>query len=172
MRRFAEGAQDVAGGVRDYSSSVGGRVADTAGRTRRQATEMVRQGRESATSFITDQPLLCAAIGVAVGAAIASLLPQTETEDEWMGEASDTLKGAAGQVASDSLDSARNVAGKVVERAQSAAKEEGLAPGAARKAAQSLGEGLREAMGETGERGSASRPMTGAGPQEFPGSNA
>ena len=82
MRR---GAQNVAGTVRDTAASMGGALADTASsmggaladtavRTRRQAEDAVKKSRDSAASFVTEQPLLCAAIGIAVGAALASLL--------------------------------------------------------------------------------------------------
>ncbi len=167
LRDQATGAVDqirrgAAGAMRDASSSLTGRISDTAERTRRGAAEAVRQSRDSATSFITEQPILCAAIGVAVGAAIASMLPSTETEDEWMGEASDSVKGSASQVvsqvASEGLDSAKNVAGKVVERAQGAMKEEGLTPSAFTDAARNLGEGT--------QKGASTDPTSGAGPQE------
>ena len=184
-------AQNVAGAVRDTASSMGGAIAgtassmggalaDTATRTSRQAADAVRQSRDSVASFITEQPLLCAAIGVAVGAALASLLPSTETEDQLMGEASDAVKGAAGQVGSDALESAKNVASKVADRAQSAVKEEGLSPSAVADAARSLGEGMQEGArrsaspsgvgahptGMGSQRGGPNEPITGTGPQE------
>ena len=140
--------------MRDSASSMGGVVVDRAGRTRVAAMDAVRSGRETATSFIAEQPLLSAAIGVAVGAALASLWPSTETEDQLMGDASDRVKGAAGQVASDGLDSARNVASKVAERAQTAVREEGFSPSAVAEAARNVGEGIHE--GVSGEP--AARP--------------
>ena len=117
---IADTASSMSGALADTASSVGGTIADTASRTRRQAADVVRQGRDSAASFVTEQPLLCAAIGVAIGAALASLLPSTETEDKLMGEASDAVKGAAGQVGSEALESAKNVASKVADRTQTA----------------------------------------------------
>jgi ElaB/YqjD/DUF883 family membrane-anchored ribosome-binding protein len=157
-------AASMSGTLADTASSMGGALADTADRTRRQAADVVRQSRESAASFITEQPLLCAAIGVAVGAALASLLPSTETEDKLMGEASDAVKGTAGQVGSDALESAKNVASKVAERAQTAVKEEGLSPSAVADAARNLGEGIRQ-----GAEGGMNQAMTGTGPQEGTG---
>ena len=76
----------MAGAVRDTAASVGGSlsamadtasslgdaVTETSRRTRRQAVDAVRQSRETAVSLITEQPLICAAIGVAVGAALAT----------------------------------------------------------------------------------------------------
>jgi len=139
---------------------VSGRIADTADRTRRQAADAVRQGRASAASFISEQPLLCAAIGVAVGAALASMLPSTDAEDQLMGDASDAVKGAAGQVGSDALGSAKNIASKVADRAQTAVKEEGLSPSAVAEAARNLGEGIQQ-----GAQSAVKQPMTGVGPQ-------
>ena len=151
----------------DTASSVGGTIANTASRTRRQAADVVRQGRDNAASFVTEQPLLCAAIGVAIGAALASLLPSTETEDKLMGEASDAVKGTAGQVGSEALESAKNVASKVADRTQTAVgavKEEGLSPGAVAEAARNFGEGVRHCA--DGAMNTMKQPMTGTGPQE------
>ena len=114
----AEVARGTAASVRETAATMSGRVADTADRTRRQAADAVRQGRENAATFISEQPLLCAAIGVAVGAALASMLPSTEAENQLMGEASDAVKGTAGQVGSDALEGAKNVASKAADRAQ------------------------------------------------------
>ena len=158
VEQMRRGAQNAAGAMRDTAASMGGRLADTADRTRRQAAEAVRHGRDSATSFITEQPLLCAAIGVAVGAALASILPSTDAENQWMGEASDAVKGGAGHVGSDALESAKNVASKVADRAQTALKEEGFSPTAVAEAARSLGEGIQQ--------GAMKQPTTGTGPQE------
>ncbi len=165
------GAQNVAGAVRDAAasmsgavadtaSSVSGGMADTAGRTRRRAADAVRRSRDSAASFVTEQPLLCAAIGVAVGAALAGLLPSTETEDRLMGDASDAVKGTAGQVGSEVVESAKNVASKVADRAQSAVKEEGLSPSAVADAARNLSEGIQSAQS------GVKQPTTGTGPLE------
>ena len=174
----------MSGAIADTASTMSGVIADTAGRTRRQAAEAVRQGRDGAVSLVSDQPLLAAAIGVAIGAALASLLPPTETEDEFMGEASDQMKGTAGQVGSDVLESAKSVASKVADSAQTAAREAareaGFSPSAVAEAARHIGEGVREGaqgavgdaarkVGEGVQRGAQSamkEPMTGTGPQE------
>jgi hypothetical protein len=166
ISQAAAGAlSDTAASVRETAASVGGRMADTADRTRRNAIETVRQGRESAASFISEQPLLCAAIGVAIGAALASVLPSTEVEDEFMGETSDAVKDAARDAAqrtgASALESAKNVASKVADRAQTAAAEEGLSASALAKAARNVGDSARKDAQDT-----LRRPVTGTGPQE------
>ncbi len=179
MRDSAASMRDA---LADKASSVGGAVAEGASRTRRQAADAVRQTRESAVSFVTEQPLLCAAIGIAVGAALATLLPTTETEARLMGDASDAVKEKAGEVGSEALDSAKTVAAKVADRAQSAAREEGFTPSAVADAARKVGEGMGEGVkgadpsanpASTNEPSAAKgapsmkTPMTGTGPQEF-----
>jgi uncharacterized protein YgbK (DUF1537 family) len=124
--------------------------------------------RDNVAAFVTEQPLLCAAIGVAIGAALASLLPATETEDKLMGEASDAVKGTVGRVGSEALESAKNVASKVAEGTQTAVREavneEGLSPGAVADAARNFGQGVRP--GAEGAMNTMKQPMTGTGPQE------
>ena len=44
-----------------------------------------QQARRDTLDFITDQPLIAAALGVAVGAAIGAALPSTRLEDEYVG---------------------------------------------------------------------------------------
>ena len=159
----------MGGAIADTASSMSGALADTAVRTRRQAAEAVRHGRDNVASFVTEQPLLTAAIGVAIGAAIASLLPPTEAEDQLMGEASDAVKGTANQVGSDALEGAKHVASKVADRAQTAAreaaKEEGFSPSAVADAARNLGQGIRQGA-QSAMQGGMKQPMTGTGPQE------
>ena len=85
-----------------------------------------------------------------------------------MGEASDAVKGTAGQVGSEALESAKNVASKVADRTKTAlteaAKEEGLSPGAIADAARNFGEGVRQ--GSEGAMNTMKQPMTGTGPRE------
>ena len=157
-RQTTESAMDA---VRDYSSSLGGRVSDVADRTRRQAADSASQAREAARSFVSEQPLLCAAIGVAIGAAIASMLPSTDVEDKLMGESSDAVKGSAQRTGSNALESAKNVASKVADRAQAAAKEEGLSASALAEAARNSGGGT-----VNDAQGTMEQPATGTGPQE------
>src|SRR5262249_53989960 len=69
----------------------------------------------------------------------AALLPPTEKEDELMGEASDIVKNAVGEVASEQLDAAKSSTRKVAAEAMDAARREGLTPTAAVDAAKQLG---------------------------------
>jgi hypothetical protein len=164
-RRVAENLDELSDRLTlGQAASMSGSIADTADRTRRRAADAFGQGRESAVSFIAEQPLLCAAIGIAVGSALASMLPSTDAEDKLMGERSDAVKGAAqraGSVALESaVESAKNVASKIADRAQTAAKEEGLSMSGVAEAAHNLSEQIGK-----GAQGAVSQPVTGTAPQ-------
>ena len=95
-----------------------------------RAMDMARQGRERIASagmaagtrswdLLTDQPLVTAGIGLAVGAALGAMLPSTETEDELLGSYSDEIKEQAQEVAGEQFEKIKSVAGQ----AASVAKE-------------------------------------------------
>jgi len=148
--QMKRGVRGVAETVQGYSSSMAGQLADSAAGARQQVTRASQQAKESAASFIDQQPLLAAAIGLAVGAAIAALIPSTKTEDELMGEASDAVKGAVGEAASEQFQTAKEAAGKVAAQAKSAAENEGLMPSAAADIARNVGEKIKRVVTETG----------------------
>ena len=85
---------------------------------RRQAADLIRPERDGR---IFGRPLLYAALGVAVGAAIASLLAKPRVREALV-DAGDRAKRAAGEIGADALDSAKAQADKFVERARTAAK--------------------------------------------------
>jgi ElaB/YqjD/DUF883 family membrane-anchored ribosome-binding protein len=148
MRRKARGMADAVG---DYSSALGEQVMDSAQRTQRQAAQTARQVKDTTLSFINEQPLLAAAIGLAAGAAIAAMLPSTEAEDEVMGETSDKVKQAVGQVAAEQFENAKAAAGNIVREAQSAAEREGLTPSSAVDLARNVAEKVKRVASETAD---------------------
>ncbi len=148
--KLKQTAAEVGGTIKEYSDAIGEQVAETADQTRRQASRAARQVKEKATSLINEQPLIFAAMGLAVGAAIAAALPSTDTEDELMGEASDAVKEAVTEVASDQYETAKAAAGTVVQEAKSIAEREGLTPSAASDVARNVAEKLKRVVTETG----------------------
>jgi len=151
--QIKRGAQNLTDSVQEYSASIGEQVTDTADRTRQQTMRAAQQTKDTLVSFVNEQPLLCAAIGLAVGAAIAAALPSTETEDELMGEASDAVKEAVSETASDQFATAKAAATRVAQEAKSVAEREGLTPAAAVDAAKNLGEKVKTVVSEAGTAG-------------------
>jgi hypothetical protein len=116
-----------------FASDAGDQTSTTiaAGRERiSQTTEAVRQGgvdlarqlQQSLTENFEKQPLLVGAVGLAIGAGLASLLPGTEQEGALMGEHAATIRGAA-----------RERTEAVVDDIRREARAQGFTPEAARE---------------------------------------
>lgn len=88
----------------------------------RSAGYRARSGMNDASEFLQEQPLVAAAVGIAVGALIGSLLPATRTEDRYMGEYADDVRGQAADAAAEQAErlkgEAARVAGDVRESAE------------------------------------------------------
>jgi hypothetical protein len=54
-----------------------------------QSRALREQGRQGLDYVVRDQPLILGAIGLAVGAAVGALIPNTEAENRLMGETRD-----------------------------------------------------------------------------------
>jgi ElaB/YqjD/DUF883 family membrane-anchored ribosome-binding protein len=112
--------------VKGTSSALADQAQASAGEIGRKAVNAARQARQTTASFVDEQPLLCAAVGLAVGAAIAAMIPTTETENTLMGDASDAVKDTLGEAASEQLQTAKTAAMKVADDTKMAAQRESL----------------------------------------------
>lgn len=151
----AEGAQSMAETAQEYSSAMGQQAYDLAASAQERAMRATTNLKDAAVSFIYEQPLLCAAMGVAVGAAIAAMLPSTQTEDELMGETSDSVKAVLGEAASDQFKTTKDAAGAVLRETKAAAEREGLTPTAAGEAMRSVGEKAKNVAQQAASAGSS-----------------
>jgi hypothetical protein len=142
-----ETAGAVAGTVSGFAASARDAMLDEGKTLRDQSTRLIHELRDRGSDVIREQPLVVAAIGLAIGAAVAALLPRTATEDSLMGEASDAVKEAVGEVAGEQYDQAKSAAGKVVEEAKTTAVREGLSAGAAAGAIRTLSEKVVSVVG-------------------------
>jgi Protein of unknown function (DUF3618) len=106
-RRAGEAASDAARRARasadstyrttsDAVSDVAHKASDTAAAVSRNAAAATR----TLADFCSDQPLVIAGLGLALGAALGSALPATDTERRLMGEPSNTVKRRAHGLAS------------------------------------------------------------------------
>ncbi len=115
---------DAASSIRDRASSlrddVSERMHDAShrvseaghriGETTHRAADSMRRGaqhaREGFNDMLVEQPLAVGAIGIAVGALLAALLPPTRQEDQWLGDASERVRQRAGELAGSGLERA------------------------------------------------------------------
>ena len=96
------------GGVRDDRGSASDYIDEVRSRTRRTT----RRAQNSVNRVFRENPLALGAAATIVGVAIGMSLPETEVENEWMGEARDTV-----------VDHAREMASHAAERVESAADQ-------------------------------------------------
>jgi hypothetical protein len=133
-RDYAEAAGDTA---RDYAHTAAETARSVSHRAERYAHAAWDQGTragQTARHIIDDYPLVVGAVGLAVGALAAALLPSTRREDELMGSTADDFKKAAGDLAREQVEPVREVARSAVDAAAEAATAEahrqGLSTGA------------------------------------------
>ncbi len=164
-----QGASDRVTGsahdLRDQASSLGGQIADQGRRLSDAASSGMRQARYTARgaggglmATLGDNPVLLGAVGIAVGALLGALLPPTEIEREYLGDAAHDARAAVEGVVQEAVDRGSDVvhaamdAGRqtVQDVTQHASELGGAAKDAARDVA---GQAQRHA----GEMGDATR---------------
>ena len=126
--RLSEGTENLSDEARQRVMAARERALDM----RDAAMDYTRQGATRARDLIEEQPLIGAAIALAVGAAVGAALPRSRMEDEYFGERSDELFHEAERiyeeekqklvaVAGAATDEARNIANEVRTNAENAA---------------------------------------------------
>jgi hypothetical protein len=134
--QVAEAAAAATETVGEYAGGLRNTVVERS----RQTTQRASQLAESAATLAREQPLLVAAGGLVIGAAIAALLPRSRLEDSMIGETSDAVKEAVGAVASEQYEAAKSAAGRVAGEVMHTAEKEGLTGEAAAGVLRDLGD--------------------------------
>ena len=79
---------------------------------------MVRRRQSQLQHMVQDNPLLVGAGALMLGVAFGMAVPETDTENEWMGEARDTVVGRARDVARDAASQVQDAANTVADAAK------------------------------------------------------
>lgn len=109
---------DMAHGVQETTSHLTHSVKEQASRLNEKARYQTQQLSARANTIIHEQPLVLAAIGIAIGAAMGSALPNTEKENRLMGEKRNELLEKARQESKEQLQKVQHVAQKAAEAAK------------------------------------------------------
>lgn len=135
-------AESAASGVGDRLHEASARVgeavdssretlADTAesvragvGRAAAATHEQIDYARERMDRMLHEQPLLLGALGIAAGALIGALLPTTEAEDRWLGDARSKAVKNAAQASRTRYEAAREAAAAYSAPASAFAEDE------------------------------------------------
>jgi hypothetical protein len=112
----ASAARSAGETVQDYSGALADQVSELAEQAQEQLETASQQLIQQARRLMDEQPLLAGAIGLAIGAGIAAVLPKTTTEQEFMGDASKAAKDAATEFAEQGFETAKDVVGRVSGR--------------------------------------------------------
>jgi gas vesicle protein len=129
-RHFANKAGNA---VSEVAGQIQGAASNLAGKARATVSGVVDQAQESAGHFadvaqhqaqrveqgfnaaLRENPLAIGAVALALGTAVGLAVPQTRKENEWMGEARDTLVDKAQSVSQDAMEKVQQVAQKVTD---------------------------------------------------------
>lgn len=148
-----ERASHAGSSMRDQAASLSAGARERAARISDSARYGAYRARGGFETALREQPLMLGAIGIAIGAALGSLLPPTRQEDEWMGDTRDRLAGQAKQQANLQLRKGKRIAKAAGEAATHAAEEEA--------GRQRSGSGNAEEASSTEQQPSSARPAPG-----------
>ncbi len=128
MDQAGESASDLAGKARERVSGVIGQAQEAAGQVAQQAQYQAARVEDRFNSAMQDNPLAVGAAALAIGTAVGLVIPETQKEHKWMGEARDTFIDKAQAVASDVVDKVQQVADKVAGESTSPAGSQAQGP--------------------------------------------
>ena len=170
LRSGAEMVRDTASGaaeaVFDRGNEVAGQAKQAGNWFARTAAHYVDDFPDRAGNLLDDlrggmsdlfqsQPLAIGAVGLAIGAAIASSFPTTETEAEYLGETSDLVKGTVREVAGEQVERATEVGKKVADAVADEARQQDLTVDGIKAAATDLSSKAGRVAGAVGGSSSA-----------------
>ena len=116
-------ASNVAGQVQDTAGQVVGQVQDTAGQFADTAQYGAQRAQGAFQQALHANPLAVGAAAVAIGAAIGLSIPETDKENQLMGETRDGVMQQAQQVVGEKAHQVQTVAQQAVGAAKDAAQE-------------------------------------------------
>ncbi len=118
--RVSGGIDELREAAGDYTQRARDYVSETTETLTHQSSEMLDKARssvqENVSWMLQEQPLVLGAIGLAAGAVIGAILPETEMENRTLGSARDELAQTAKSMAQERVDALKSVAGEVSER--------------------------------------------------------
>lgn len=110
----------------DAASYIGSSAYDAGRAGSRVVRSQAGHVQQTVGEFFENQPLALGVLGLALGAGLASLLPVTDVEQEYLGETSDELKAQARALAGEKLGEAKDLASTAFEEVAREAEAQGL----------------------------------------------
>ena len=128
----ADTAKDKASAAADASAEAQNTISSAAGQawaqvpSRDQLTGAVEKARATAVDAFRQNPLLVGGVGLAIGALVASALPSSRIEQQWIGDAADRVKDSAREAAEQAYENAKKAASAAIDSAAERASEDGF----------------------------------------------
>jgi len=148
-----DSSRDIAAGAattaRNGASSATDAGLEAAKVVRDRASDYSNRAAKTLLDTIQENPLLAAGVGLLVGGLIASALPQSELEDDLVGDAATAAKRRASEAASNGFDAAKGVAGEILENVARQAGAEGLTPDKLDETARDIGQRVKRVAEST-----------------------
>jgi len=119
-------AGEVVGQVQGRAGDVVDQVQGTAGDLAGNAQHQVHRARSSVDGMLQENPLMVGVVAAAMGAAVGMALPHTPQENQFMGEARESVMEQAKETAQDVTNKVQQVASEAQSAAQKAASEQKL----------------------------------------------
>jgi ElaB/YqjD/DUF883 family membrane-anchored ribosome-binding protein len=126
-------ANNVAGQLQNTAGQVTGQVQDTAGQLADSAQYGAQRAQSAFQQALQSNPLAVGVAAIAVGAAIGLSIPETEKENELLGETRDGVMQQAQQTVQEKAQQVQTVAQQAVGAAKDAAQESADAQGLTQK---------------------------------------
>jgi hypothetical protein len=120
---------NVAGTVGETVGNVASTVGETASNLVGGAQHGAQRAEDRFGRALQENPLAVGAVALAVGAAVGLALPQTQRENQLMGEARDTLVERAQEFAQETVEKVQHVATEAQQTMTETVKEEAKSQG-------------------------------------------
>ncbi|MBX9462601.1 MAG: DUF3618 domain-containing protein [Aquamicrobium sp.] len=148
---ISDGLGSGASVLSDLARDTGARTKDAAHKVESEMTDLLQR-----------EPLVLGAVGLAIGAAIGALLPESKFEEKHLGPYEDRIKQAGAEAARSAVGKAGDVAAAAGQAALDEADQRGRVSGQeAPEMAQSAGAVADRALGEAEDSMSGGQPPAG-----------
>jgi len=153
LTSVAEGAvdtvKDAVGTAKDAVGNTSDRAMRATGELGTAASDMTQRARQSAQEMFQREPLVIAALGLAVGTAIGAMLPGTTVEDEQLGRYRDKLRSTAEDVLERGVEGAKEVAAETYETIKDEADHQALSGSGDTTVVEQIGKVVKSAAATT-----------------------
>jgi hypothetical protein len=152
MKSGLDAIGDSVNSVRDAGSDAARSATEYAKTIPQSGSALFDTARTNLNDLFKAQPLALGAIGLAIGAGIAAALPVSEFEQDYLGEASSTVRNKAAEFVSEQGARVAGVAEDVVGAASEEARRQGLTMDDAKAAVNDLSAKVGRVAGAAGIR--------------------